>query len=409
MIQNLHRHCPICAHSTGEKLRHQEFGLPAGHTLGSGYDVVACEKCGFVFADTRATNADYERFYAEFSKYDDVQTATGGGGTPTDWARIQETAAQIAHWETDRTTAILDAGCATGGVLRALKLSGFQNLRGLDPSPSSAVFARREWEIEITTGSLLCPPAIGKFGGVIVSHVLEHLLDLQTAARELANLVGPNGWLYAEVPDAARYTDFIVAPFQDFNAEHINHFGLNALDDLLSPVGLKRGAFGHKTIFSAPDSPYPALWAFYRLENAAPPVFARDEALVKNIRQYIARSQAILDDWNARLETALNRKIIVWGAGQMTLRLLAETCLSKAEIVCFVDANPLQQGKTLHGAPIVAPDAIRERNEPILVASTIHQAAIVARIREKLGLKNELIVLRDESANQNPERKRRGS
>lgn len=396
--QKLHRVCPICAHQTGEFLRRQEFVLTAGHPLGSGYDVVACDRCGFVFADTRATNDDYERFYAEFSKYDDAQTATGGGQTPTDWARIQETAVQIADWEPNRQTAILDAGCATGGILHALKLLGFENVRGLDPSPSSAVFADREFGIEIVTGSLLAPPEIGPFGGVIVSHVLEHILDLPTAARQLANLVLPNGWLYAEVPDAARYPDFIVAPFQDFNAEHINHFGLSALDNLMAPHGLRRHAFGHKTMFSAPNSPYPALWAFYRRENPAPPVFARDEELVAQIHEYIARSQAILDDWDARLQAALARheKIIVWGAGQLTLRLLAETCLSKAQIECFVDANPLQQGKTLKGAPIVAPDFIKGQTEPILVASTIHQAAIVKQIREELRLENELILLREE-------------
>jgi len=29
--------------------------------------------------------------------------------------------------------------------------------------------------------------------------------------------------VYIEVPDAARYIDFLYSPFQDFNTEHINH------------------------------------------------------------------------------------------------------------------------------------------------------------------------------------------
>ena len=46
----------------------------------------------------------------------------------------------------------------------------------------------------------------------------------------LTPLLKTDGLLYVEVPDAVAYTEYLYAPFQDFNTEHINHFsrGLSA-------------------------------------------------------------------------------------------------------------------------------------------------------------------------------------
>ena len=85
--------------------------------------------------------------------------------------------------------------------------------------------------------------------------------------------------------------------------------------------------------------------------------------------------------------------MIVWGTGQLTLKLLAETPLGEARIVAFVDSNPINQGRLLRGVPILAPDAIRSMAQPILVASTLHQDEIVAVIRERMKLTNPLILL----------------
>ena len=65
------RNCAVCGGTEREILHTQEFYLPEGHPLGAGYDVVACEECGFVFADTMVNQAAYDLFYAKRSKYED--------------------------------------------------------------------------------------------------------------------------------------------------------------------------------------------------------------------------------------------------------------------------------------------------------------------------------------------------
>lgn len=127
------RGCPVCSAAACEVLHYQRFILPEGHPLAAGYDVVCCEQCGFVYADTTASQQDYDAFYARLSKYEDSKTSTGGGSSPEDAQRLQETAACLAEALPDRNARLLDIGCANGGLLGALRKLGYTNLVGMDP------------------------------------------------------------------------------------------------------------------------------------------------------------------------------------------------------------------------------------------------------------------------------------
>jgi hypothetical protein len=47
----------------------------------------------------------------------------------------------------------------------------------------------------------------------------------------------------------------------------------------------------------------------------------------------------------------------------------------------------------LRGVPILAPDAVRGRSEPILISSRVYQHEIAGRIRNEMGLSNRLVLL----------------
>lgn len=223
------RPCPICQQVNCEVLRHQRFVLPEGHPPATGYDLVCCQNCGFVYADTRISQHDYDRFYSQFSKYGDRQTATGGGDTTWDADRLRHTASYIDSILPDTETRILDIGCANGGLLRALKdLRGEgDRLCGVDPSPICVANTREFQGLESHIGFLpSLPNHLGQFDCVILSHVLEHVSELGSAIENLDSCVRPGGYVYVETPDASRYAEFLAAPFQDFNTEHINHFSL---------------------------------------------------------------------------------------------------------------------------------------------------------------------------------------
>lgn len=378
-------------------LRSQQFVLPEGHPLARGYDVVGCQTCGFIFADTAVTQDDYDAFYARFSKYEDRQTSSGGGESAADADRLIQVAAYLAEQVPDRKARILDLGCANGGLLKALKAMGYTNLVGLDPSPA-CVATTEALGVEAWEGSLFSLPArLGKCDVVILSHVLEHVQAVRPAIEQLAQITVPGGLAYIEVPDAMRYAELVAAPFQDFNTEHINHFSAHSLAQLLKLCGWELKAKGSKTVFSAPGMPYPATYVLAAKSRNAEPRedIIKDTALKETILDYIARSQTIMDKIEARLQQTLKTspEVIVWGTGQLALKLLVETSLGQARIAAFVDGNPINHGKVLRGSPILPPEKIRGLTQPIIITSMLHQEAIASNIRDKMKLSNPIVFL----------------
>jgi len=109
---------------------------------------------------------------------------------------------------------------------------------------------------------------------------------------------------------------------------------------------------------------------------------------IEHSRAKIARIEEKLAPWRDG-----SSPLIVWGTGQLTLKLLAETSLGSAKIVAFVDSNPINQGKTLAGRPVCAPSEIKDRAAPILVATMLHHKEISATIRGRLQLPNPIVTL----------------
>ena len=392
------RGCPVCSAIPCEVLHTQRFVLPEGHPLAAGYDVVCCEACGFVHADTTASQQDYDAFYARHSKYEDSQTSTGHGGSPEDAGRLEETAACVARTLADRSARLLDIGCANGGLLKALRDLGYTNLAGMDPSPACVKTTRQLCQCDALVGFLSSPPAgIGRFDGLILSHVLEHVQDLAAALSNVRKLMKAGALAYLEVPDATRYAECLAAPFQDFNTEHINHFSLHSLRQLCGHHGLCLQAGGAKTLWAGPRMPYPAIYGFFT-RGASPPAsipWQKDAELRRKVADYIRDSRQMMDRLESRLKAMLKEspEVIAWGTGQLAMKLLAETCLGQAAIAAFVDANPVNHGKLLLGRPILAPSQIRHLSQPILVTSILHGSEIARGIRDQHRLTNPILLL----------------
>ncbi len=395
-----HRACGSCGATRSAVCHHQRFIVPDGYPLPNEYDVVVCQRCGFVYADPAASQSDYDRFYCDWSKYDDSETATGSGLSPYDAARLAATASDIARALPSRAASILDAGCATGGLLTALRDAGFASVAGLDPSPRCASACRARG-FEAYVGSIAsAPPSTPKFDCVVFSHVLEHVYDIPAFFMAARGLLSPGGYLYLETPDATRYDEYLYAPFQEFNTEHINHFSARALENAARRFGFQPVLVERKVIQTAADTIYPAVFGLFRDrgQGAAERVVC-DQELPARMAVYIRRSSELMEEINRHLTSQLANveRVIVWGAGQLAMKLLALPCLAQAKVRALVDNNPVLRGKTLAGAPVVSPKEISGTSEPIIIATLLHADEIRAQIRQ-LGLHNPVLSLLPDSS-----------
>lgn len=102
--------------------------------------------------------------------------------------------------------AILDFGCGTGEITRALAAAGWR-MTGCDSSPAMIERARRAddgtvcWrQLDSPAGSGL-PFADESFDGAISSSVFEYLDDPSATAGEIARVLKPDGVFLLTVPD----------------------------------------------------------------------------------------------------------------------------------------------------------------------------------------------------------------
>jgi SAM-dependent methyltransferase len=383
---------------------HQRFIVPDGYPLPNEYDVAVCRRCGFVYADPAANQRDYDRFYCEWSKYDDSATATGSGVSPFDAARLATTASDIARALPSRAASILDAGCATGGLLTALRDQGFTAVAGLDPSPRCAA-ACRDRGFEAYVGSISSAPThMPKFDCVVFSHVLEHVYDIPAFFTAAGRLLAPGGYIYIETPDATRYDDYLYAPFQEFNTEHINHFSARAIENTARRFGFQPIVVEQKVIQTAEDTVYPAVFGLFRnCGGTADERVVSDQELPSKIAAYIRHSAERLERINHHLacQLANTQRVILWGAGQFAMKLLALPCLAQTEVRALVDNNPILRGKTIAGAPIIGPQELRAQEiagsrDPIIIATLLYAHEISVQIR-RLGLSNPVLSLLQDS------------
>jgi SAM-dependent methyltransferase len=101
----------------------------------------------------------------------------------------------------DPAAALLDVGCGTGWLAEH-----FPNWTGLDGSPD-AVARGQEKGRAIVLGDVDQPLPFedGRFDGVVVKDLLEHVSDPVAVVREARRVLKPGGTVFASSPDAQRW------------------------------------------------------------------------------------------------------------------------------------------------------------------------------------------------------------
>ncbi len=369
-----YRSCGICGSNDTAFLHSIKFKIPDGIYLPDNYDAVMCNVCDLVFADTKATQDDYNDYYEKHNIYE-------GEASYSDKEKYKMIFDTLKKY-IGKNESILEIGFANGELLKMLKKNGYNNLYGLDPS-LKCVDNLFSGGIKAFHGSLLKYNLMGNtFDFIILSHVLEHVLDLKRAMSNVWGLLNNNGQVYIETPDLFQYAKNSDTPFSYFDLEHINHFSHLTIDNLAVMNGFKYVDFGFKKWKIGNDKYYPAVW------------YIAQKRLNKHCGTYNYTKKYLEESFNKKypeIEKLINtqKEVVVYGVGSLTQRLYAMGGLDKCNIKMYVD--DYKRGTKFDNKEIHPWNDIKTK-DTILVLSVYYSIDIVNRLR-KAGLKNKIITL----------------
>jgi SAM-dependent methyltransferase len=392
-VRDVSRPCPVCGGSYAELVFRQTFSpLDRGGPI-DGYNVVVCSVCGTAFADRIPSQEELDEYYRDSSKYD--YEYRSGKESEDDSHRLRVLAEFIQPIIPNRHSPILEIGCANGRLLSYLKDAGYHNVSGVDPSPGCARAAKALYDVSVETGTIFTlPRPDAGYDVVITLGVLEHIRDLKRAVQSIRDVSSDHGRVFVGVPDASNLIAAQDAPYQEFSTEHINFFSPASLQYLMETGGFHAVSCASVNVELHRGVLTPSVCGVFKHSAHYRTEFPYDKTTKEGLNRYIGECEVMDKQLSARIREAVKgRTVVVWGVGTHTRRLIANNTLRPSDISAFVDGNPKYQGQQLAGIPVLPPEHLTGRPDPILISSYAFQEEIRSVIRSKLRLSNEVIVL----------------
>ncbi len=377
--------CRLCGSFDTEVLRRRKFAPIKGVSFIDEYEIRVCRRCGFGFAAGIPEQDEFDRYYAEQSKYDG--SIDYGKESERDFSAYVNL---IGRYKPDRNTAVAEIGCGTSGLLNALRMSGYNNLTGADPSQSCVDYITRRYGINGVRATLNSLDAgAGAFGVLIMIGVLEHIRELNRSMRKIHSLLSPGGLLLTDVPDVRNFNAVRTPPFQEFSIEHINYFSAGSLANLASINGFSQTE-------TAELSNGGVVSVMLKTETAGDLVPSYDDK--RCLEEYIRQSESVDKTVLESIKPYYQKPVVVWGAGTYARHLLADGALNGCDLVAVVDNSPHYQNGSVEfkGSPIrvTGPAELAAPPDvPIIIASQFYQDEIASMIKKDLGLENPIVTL----------------
>lgn len=220
------------------------------------FEVVACEACGLMRLYPRPAREELEQYYPPAYWYTPGENLAGRLEQAYRRIVLRDHAAFVrrAISAAGGRGPVLDVGCGSGLLLRALKKHGVA-VTGLDFSPTAASIAWRANGVPCACGNPATPPfRDGAFSVVTMFHVLEHVEDPAEYLTFAGRLLAPGGRLVVQVPDAASWLFLLLRErWSGLDVpRHLIDFRASDLEALLDSCGFEVVRRKH---FSLRDNP----------------------------------------------------------------------------------------------------------------------------------------------------------
>lgn len=383
----LERLCPCCNNDEGDKLF--DIGFEVNNGLPSHYNIVACTNCGFTFADSNASQSDYNEYYSGFNNYsDDAEIKVGENIVGTQYESVFLGTKEYML----KSDNIIDLGCGGGQLLYIYKKNGYKNLNGFDPS-EKAILSLKKRGINGIVGNILDEVRNedkNKYDVVLSTMVIEHIFDLHNYVEHVKTyLRDDKSKIVLTVPAVEGFCENILARANYFNQEHINYFSVESLDYLMCTHGLKR--INDNTYYYYNGEK--CILAVYVKEDMIEPV-KKETVSAASIMSYLEQYNNKNKELNDKLDAieSLSSNIIVFGVGQLISGVLYERPSLINKIDYFIDNNPEKQKREYLGKKVCPASEVLNTENPIVICSMLNSEEIEKQIRD-LGCENEVIKL----------------
>lgn len=206
---------------------------------------VKCSGCGLVFQNPQPIAAELtDRYDGEYFDYE-IENEDGfynlmklglqDVGFFNEESRILEES--IIE---NRRPLFLDAGCATGRLIHAMRERGW-DVKGVEVCPQSVDYARQKRNLDIYLGSLEAAAySADSFDVVHCSHLIEHLTDPSAFITEAARILKPGGLFIAVTPDISGFqAGLFRAEWRSAIADHMYLFSKKTLKMMMEQKGFK--------------------------------------------------------------------------------------------------------------------------------------------------------------------------
>ncbi len=369
------RLCPVCDGRDGVSVFENRMVPCAGYDFST--PILRCTACDAAYSGSALEASDLHRYYSTLSKYDTLRS-------PADVSAIDRERTELATAFLSPYIAsfegILDVGCSSGVLLHALRALGVKRVQGIDPAADAPATAKALFDIPVSQAQAESYGDYGSFGLVCLMAVLEHLLDPGRLLREIGGQMRPGTHLLIEVPDAGAFDRpgdrREIEPFGEFSNEHINFFSISDIRRLGRSAGFEVEHW--KTVRL--DGGGPDLFVLLRRTadfHELPPADTHSHTSRLDSRDslpnYVARSKRAMEEVERRIEESCRGPVLIYGAGNHTGRLLAQSpSLSRAQVLAVFDRNPHLRGESIGGHPILPPDCLRDFPDFPVIISTLN-------------------------------------
>lgn len=302
--------CPICGQA-GRLIRRTEFSQRA--SLPTQVGVYICSICSFGFNFPRPKSA-YERYYGH---YQNDQLSQNWQISESEHKRYQDQIAVLRPYLlSDQMLRVLDFGCGQGGLLHTMALSyGQHRYFGCDANAHTQL---RDDGVSIHRD---LDELSGPFDVIVLSHVVEHLIDFDILER-ISELLTPTGVVYMEVPDAGAYEHYQRREFlYYFDRLHVNHFTFQSLVKIANTYGLAPWNLGVQRFGYKDGNLFPAIYAILSRQvstTVCPTVLDLNASFCRYIEAEYARLKPI------HKALRRGRGVVACGCGDNFFRLFGQ-------------------------------------------------------------------------------------